>query len=136
MKMSPTDIVLAAHEAQLSTPLRLRGLNPETHCLPLTVEEAWVLVMLDLVDTPQGSLMCWQAESDCDEDHSDTEGECLHWSAAYEADNYISIEDLRAEAPCEWSPAGPINGSVTRAFTGTVKAMQHIEVLRNASEEE
>jgi hypothetical protein len=103
--MGKTEQLLAAHEAQLSTPLRSRGLNPYTQGIPLRISEAWVLIQLDLIDLEQGVLMVWQGESDCpnDEFHSE-EGECLCWSGAYEAAHYTSMDDLEAEAPVEWWP--------------------------------
>lgn len=103
---SRTDLILDASAAQLKTPLRKRGVNPYTGGIPLRIEEAWVLIQLDLVDTHEGCLMVWQGESDCpnDEFHDPVTGECTCWSGAYESEHYDSLSDLEAEAPVEWWP--------------------------------
>jgi len=111
-----TDRILTAHVAQLALPLAERTLNPETHGLPLTVEEAWVLVTLDLVDLPSGNLMVFQGDSDCQsvEDHDPETDECLCWVGALGRAEYDGIDDLRAQAPVEWWPTDASSFAVAR----------------------
>jgi hypothetical protein len=104
--MSKTDQLLACHDAQLGAPIERRGLNPLTGWLPLSLDEAWLLVRLDLTDTPYGCLMGWQVTSDCPntEDHDIITGECLCWDGVGCSEDYEDKEHLESQGPFEWWP--------------------------------
>ena len=105
--MSKSDQILAAHDALLALPIELRGLNPETGWLPLTVDEAWVLAVCGNYDTPYGSLMGWRMTSDCpnDEDHDPLTGECVCWDGTGGAVDHDWDKELFAShGPFEWWP--------------------------------
>lgn len=90
----------------LHVPLGKRPLNPITGGLPLTLDEAWVFVAMDFIDTPQGTLMTWGGDSDCPnyEDHDPATGECLCWNGAMSAASYGSKWRLAEDGPFEWWP--------------------------------
>ena len=77
---SRSEAIVRASEAQLHRPLEERELNPHTGWLPLTVDEVIALVAQGQADGPDGSVMAWQAISDCDDPGDPDTGECICWA--------------------------------------------------------